>query len=207
MSRFTLALSVLASLSAVGAYRLTRTPVTLIEWQGCPDCSKYGDELVEKGLKKGLGEIMELHVYLKTGSHPGIQNDPMYHPWVACANNITGASDKQYYWFQVAACANPGKTIDSCISDVGMPSALVAPVKACMSDTARSTALVEESAKIGNSYNDYPWPLVNGFASLPEPDTHDDNIEPLIRAVCKDSQAKPLPSACDAKSSSLALQF
>lgn len=185
---------------AAGRDGPTPVPVTLIEWQGCPDCSKYGDGLVQDGLKKGLGKVMGLSVFLRSGAHPGIANDPDYQPWVACANNVTGTSDDEYWWFQVAACANPGRTVQECIKSTKMPASLVEPIQQCMSDTDRASMLVAATHRVGDTYKDFPWPLIGGKASLPEPDTHGDNIGPLIKAVCEQaasSGAVQLPEACN----------
>ena len=67
--------------------------VTIIEWQGCPDCTRYGDGLVAQGLKLGLGTIMDLTVHFRSGSHPGIDSDPALQPWVACEHGWTPTLD------------------------------------------------------------------------------------------------------------------
>merc|ERR1719313_1261285 len=100
--------------------RTSSVPVRLIEWQGCPDCTKYGDGIVKHGLKKGLGTIMQFSALFSKGGHPGRNNDPNLHAWVACSNSVVGSSDSNYAWYQVAqhrpsdagpglvaACANP----------------------------------------------------------------------------------------------------
>eukprot|EP00928_Gymnodinium_smaydae_P065729 TRINITY_DN48825_c0_g1_i1.p1 TRINITY_DN48825_c0_g1~~TRINITY_DN48825_c0_g1_i1.p1 ORF type:complete len:201 (-),score=37.29 TRINITY_DN48825_c0_g1_i1:137-739(-) len=181
----------------VGACTLVN--VTLIEWQGCPDCTQYGDGLVRDGLTQGLGEIMNLSVYFKIGSHPGIDSDPALHPWVACANSVTGDLDKQYFWYRVVACANPGKTVEDCIHEVNMPSALVTPIRQCMQDSEKAGALVDAMHKYGGQFQDYPWPLIEGKAVVPEPDMHHDDIAPLIKAVCASASAagvSTMPRAC-----------
>ena len=50
-----------------------------------------------------------------------------------------------------------------------------------------SKVLVRAMHAIGDSYGDYPTILINGQpdAAIPEPDTHRDRVEPLIREVCR----------------------
>eukprot|EP00416_Gambierdiscus_australes_P045135 CAMPEP_0171105494 /NCGR_PEP_ID=MMETSP0766_2-20121228/62803_1 /TAXON_ID=439317 /ORGANISM="Gambierdiscus australes, Strain CAWD 149" /LENGTH=211 /DNA_ID=CAMNT_0011566355 /DNA_START=32 /DNA_END=664 /DNA_ORIENTATION=+ len=184
--------------SAADAHSRRPVLVTLIEEQGCPDCTMYGDRLVEAGLKKGLGAVISLSVRLCSRAHPGIKNDPDFHPWVACANDVMGDFDRDYWWFQVAACANPGQTIDACIKSTGMPVSLVQPIRDCMNDELRASALVAAMHHFGDSYHGFPLPLINGNASLPEPDKHGDDVEPLISAICSQAGASglPLPHAC-----------
>merc|ERR1719265_1617735 len=64
--------------------------VLLVEWQGCPDCTRYGDDLVKNGLEQGLGDLMELKVVFAPGSHMLKNPDPNLHKWVACGNKVVG---------------------------------------------------------------------------------------------------------------------
>mmetsp|Transcript_52424 Transcript_52424/g.150291 ORF Transcript_52424/g.150291 Transcript_52424/m.150291 type:complete len:205 (+) Transcript_52424:68-682(+) len=191
----------LLSLISARLVATSRIPVSLIEWQGCPDCTVYGDGLVNSGLKRGLGTILSMIAYFKEGSHPGIESDPSLHPWVACANNVTGDKDAEYWWYRVAMCANPGQTVESCIDSINMPADLVEPIRECTNDPSKSSKLVNDMHLYGNEFQRFPWPLRDGKACLPQPDTHGDDITPLIQVVCKlagDSGISPLPPACDA---------
>jgi len=192
-------LAVVLGLVAVRFTVASQVPALLIEWQGCPDCTEYGKELVERGLKKGLGSILGMQVRFKEGSHAGITSDPALHPWVACGNDITGTSDPGYSWYQVAACANPGKTIAACIEEVAMPEDKVGPLQACMSGP-RAAQLVATMHEEASSYRFFPWASA-GSEVMPEPDTHGDDVGSLIAAVCRQAAAAgapSLPEACRA---------
>lgn len=174
-------------------------PVRMIDWQGCPDCTKYGDGLVKLGLKKGLGSIMNMQAFLTEGSHPGIASDPRLHPWVACGNNVSGAADPGYFWYQVAACANPGKTVADCVEAVGATAEQVKPIYDCM-DGPAAAQLVAAMHQQATGFEYFPWASV-GEQVMKEPDLHGDNIRPLIAAVCKQAAASLgtaalLPEAC-----------
>jgi len=137
--------------------------------------------LVNSGLKRGLGTIMSMIAYFKEGSHAGIESDPLLHPWVACANNVTGDKDAEYWWYRVAMCANPGQTVESCIDSVKMPADLVEPIRECTNDPSKSSKLVNDMHLYGNGFQRFRWPLIDGKACLPQPDTHGDDITPLIQ--------------------------
>jgi len=137
-------------------------------------------------------------MYLQKDAHPGYEYKPALHSWVACANNVTfNVNASQYFWYQVAACANANESMESCIAKV--PKAAVEPVQACRSDASRASSLVAAMHAIGDSVNDFPTILINGktSASIPEPDTHGDAVGPLIKEICNLSKhVKKLPPAC-----------
>lgn len=160
--------------------------------------------MVDKGLDKGIGSLIDLKMYLQSKAHPGYPYDGPLHSWVACANNVTSEAP-QYYWYVVASCANAAhdtkKTFEECAGRV--PAAAVQPVRDCVTDTARANALVTEMHKIADSYGDYPTVLIDGSTSpaIPEPDTHGDKVGPLIKQICKLARGKgvsSLPPACSA---------
>ena len=83
--------------------------------------SLYGENLVNKGLDKGIGSLIDLKMYLQSKAHPGYPYDGPLHSWVACANNVTSEAP-QYYWYVVASCANAAhdtkKTFEECAGKV-----------------------------------------------------------------------------------------
>ena len=163
--------------------------VTLVEWQGCPDCTKYGEGLVSKGLDKGLGPLMNMTVLFIAGHHPGIFADPQFLPFAACAQDVGG--DVDYTWYKVLTCANPGEQIETCCKKVNLPADQYTTIHSCMANTTRSATLVTDMNKRASATaSDYPWAIVDG-KTMPEPDTHRDDITPTIEAVCSASQSKP----------------
>ncbi len=182
---------------------MSKVPVTFIEEQGCPDCTKYGSRFVVDGLDHGLGSAIELKVYLRTLPHPGFHYDTKLHGWVACANFATGASDSDYFWYRVAACANgnPANTsaVDRCMNIVPCNNCkdVLAEIGACMSNSTLLTQLVADMHAIGDAAHDYPVVTVRD-KPVPEPDTHGDDPSALIEQVCSLAQP-PLPPACAQK--------
>eukprot|EP01060_Flectonema_neradi_P031874 TRINITY_DN4947_c5_g1_i1.p1 TRINITY_DN4947_c5_g1~~TRINITY_DN4947_c5_g1_i1.p1 ORF type:complete len:192 (+),score=44.03 TRINITY_DN4947_c5_g1_i1:50-625(+) len=175
-------MSVLCMASAA----LAAVPATLIEWQGCPDCTKYGDGLVSEGLDKKLGPLMNLTVLYIDGHHPGVKADPKFSPFAACAQHVL-KTDVNYTWYSVLACANPGKTIEECESSTGFEPSRSDLVSKCIANSSLSDGLVSAMHKKASSMaNDYPWAIVAG-KTMPEPDTHRDDIKPFIAAVCEDA--------------------
>eukprot|EP00747_Dinoflagellata_sp_TGD_P212707 gnl/TRDRNA2_/TRDRNA2_85768_c0_seq1.p1 gnl/TRDRNA2_/TRDRNA2_85768_c0~~gnl/TRDRNA2_/TRDRNA2_85768_c0_seq1.p1 ORF type:complete len:255 (-),score=43.62 gnl/TRDRNA2_/TRDRNA2_85768_c0_seq1:122-886(-) len=177
-----------------------KVPVTMVELQGCPDCSTYGDRLVAQGLKKGLGAIMDMKVYYVQGHHAGIDFDPQLHSWVACSQDMGAnspvAQDSTYMWYQVTACSNPGKKIDDCIHETGMPNTMVNAIKSCVNNHARQQALVtkmqsDQATKVVS----FPWAIVDGV-SLPEPDENGNDVTPLIALVCAKAGWPATTEAC-----------
>jgi hypothetical protein len=167
--------------------------------------TSYGENLVKQGLSAGIGKLMSLQVAFKTGSHSGYPTDDSLHSWVACGANVSSTGDDQFYWYQVASCACGNRKEQSALEECakGVPAAAVAPVRACMADTARAQALTSAMHKYADSFKDYPWVIVDGDdKAVPEPDTHGDKVEPLLAKVCERAQqahawpASDLPAAC-----------
>lgn len=142
---------------------------------------------------------------LQSKAHPGYPYSSELHEWTACASNVSLASRDapEYYWYQVAACANAAKdtnaTFDTCLTKV--PAAAVQPVHECLADAPRVAALVKTMHTIGDSFGDYPTVLINGKQSprVPEPDMHGDKVGPLLAELCHQAKAHgvaPLPAAC-----------
>jgi hypothetical protein len=165
----------------------------------------YGERLIESGLKHGLGSLIDLRMYLQSNAHPGYPYDTALHAWTACATNISAFTRDapSYYWYRVASCANDAhdanRTVEACAAEV--PAEAIAPIRACLADPTRAAALVEAMHKIGDSYRDFPTIVIDGAvpSDVPEPDTHGDDVQPLIKKICKLASARgiaPLPDAC-----------
>ena len=177
--------SLIAMLCAVGTVS-AGVPAMLIEWQGCPDCTRYGDGLVTEGLNKKLGPLMNLTVLYIDGHHPGIKADPKFSPFAACAQYVS-TTDVDYSWYSVLACANPGKTISECEKSTGFNSSHSTLINNCIANSTLSGKLVTQMhSKASSLASDFPWAIVAG-KTMPEPDTHDDKIKPFIDTVCENA--------------------
>mmetsp|Transcript_14311 Transcript_14311/g.26560 ORF Transcript_14311/g.26560 Transcript_14311/m.26560 type:complete len:234 (-) Transcript_14311:86-787(-) len=160
--------------------------VLLVEWQGCPDCALYGEDLVESTLKPGLGKLMDLKVILAPGAHNLDDPDPNLHKWTACANEVVGSRDPSYGWYHVVSCAmgiDGTEAVSSCL-DKAEQTASILKVKECMADASKSGELV---TKMHSEYEDlnvrqFPWVKVNGV-DLPPPDENGDKVVDLNKAV------------------------
>lgn len=164
---------------------VTLTTVTLGSWESCRDCKEYESNLVEFGLKKGLGKLIKIDFCLNAGAHTKSGNaTPDMHAWVACGGNVTGSSDPDYSWLQVGGCALDGKkTVTECALSVGISAELHKPILACMADEAKATSLVDEMHRNCQGHDDFPWVEVEGTA-LPAPDESGNDLTPLLKAIC-----------------------
>eukprot|EP00927_Polykrikos_kofoidii_P024205 TRINITY_DN22066_c0_g1_i1.p1 TRINITY_DN22066_c0_g1~~TRINITY_DN22066_c0_g1_i1.p1 ORF type:complete len:270 (+),score=20.63 TRINITY_DN22066_c0_g1_i1:67-876(+) len=166
-----------------------RISVKLIEYQGCQDCVEYGTYLVRDGLKKGLGGLMNLSVFLRSGHTSTSQGGVGLHAWVACGNNVTGLTDQHYLWYQVASCAMyGGEIVESCREKViaetgGTANESLRSVQECANDTARSEILVKAMHTVGDTFQSFPSVSVAGQA-LPQPDQNGNSVKPLVAGVC-----------------------
>ena len=182
---------VLAVLCCVVATQATN--VTFVEWQGCPDCTKFGDDFVARGLDKDLGVMMDFTVLYIAGHHPGVVADPQFLPFAACAQDVPRFGSN-FTWYKVLNCANPGELIETCCKKVGLSETQYTAIHSCMANTTRSAALVTEmNSRAAATASDYPWSIVDGKA-MPEPDTHGDNAGPTIQEICNDNWH--VPEAC-----------
>lgn len=160
--------------------------VLLVEWQGCPDCAMYGEDLVANTLKLGLGKYMDLKVLLARGSHMLANPDPNLHRWTACANEVVGSGDPSYLWYHVVSCAmgkDGTEAVSACLGEVKQTASIL-KVKECMADETKSGDLVTKMHNEceGLNIQQFPWVKVND-ADLPPPDENGDKVTDLNRAV------------------------
>lgn len=171
-------------------------PVKLIEMQGCPDCSQFGDRLVEQGFKQGLGSIIELEVVYTGGIH-GFAQDPILKRWVACASHLVNSSDPEYRWFQVAACANRGNiTVAQCAEHKKLPADQRQQLDECA--TSDGQHLMQIAMAKVPSVHSVPWMSVGNqiFADI---DKTGNDVAPMLRAACAQAEhnsTKKLPPVC-----------
>jgi len=171
--------------------------VKLVEWQGCPDCGSYGDNLVEQGLKKGLGNLMNLKVYLAAGAHGDAAENKALHEWVACGNTVDPGLDRTYTWYQVSACAMTGaKTVDECNKTSPLPAAAQSYMAKCLHDT-NLQSIVEKNHQEAAATKDYPSIWVDG-TQLQQPDQNANRLDDLLLKVCGVTlmRTEAKPQAC-----------
>eukprot|EP00927_Polykrikos_kofoidii_P020057 TRINITY_DN19454_c0_g1_i1.p1 TRINITY_DN19454_c0_g1~~TRINITY_DN19454_c0_g1_i1.p1 ORF type:complete len:248 (-),score=21.82 TRINITY_DN19454_c0_g1_i1:203-871(-) len=180
--------------------------VKLIEWQGCPDCSVYGKRLITQGLKHGLGSMMNMSVYLRSGHTSHSEGGDAIHSWVACGNAMVGSSDPDYLWYRVAVCAMPGGDIlDKCLTKYTSKhgtdaSTKLRPVHECVNDAVRSQRLVNEMHAVADKYHSFPSVLVDD-EELPPPDQEDNRLTTLIAKLCDKTRVHMLEVAGNTKPS------
>lgn len=158
--------------------------VQLFVWQGCRDTTVYGQHLIAEGLDQGLGVVASFEVIYCSGAlNESSAHDPQLHKWVACANYVVGAKDHEYWWYRVAVCANPGRTVAGCIGRLKMPARERRPIQECM-DGPLADRLVADMHVRADKYSNYPTVLVEG-KQLPRPDKTGNSVKPLLEAVCE----------------------
>lgn len=151
------------------------------------------------GISKGIGTIMDMQVYWRQQTHPGVPVIKQLQPFAACAQYLYPNSDT-YDWFVAASCMDSGQTsYSSCVSKANIPSKELTAITICMKNTTESGNLVKEmNAKAANNPGSrWPWVIVDGV-TMPEPDEHGDDPTPMIDAICKDFSGTNKPAACSA---------
>lgn len=123
------------------------------------------------------------------------------HALVACAmlDPAAARTDANYTWFRIYSCCNGHvqRSVEECSAD--KPAEFVEPLKVCMKKRETPTLIAAMHA-IAETYRDFPTVLINGAPdpAVPEPDTHGDDVQPLIQEVCRLAGASgaTLPPAC-----------
>jgi len=171
-------------------------PAKLIEVQGCSDCSQFGERLVEKGFKQGLGRLIELEV-VHIGDIWGSEQDPTLKRWVACASHLLKSSDPEYRWFQVAACANRGHiTVAQCAEHAQLPAVQRQQLDECVASHGHQ--LLQMAISKIPSVHSVPWMSVGNqvFADI---DQTGNDVAPILNEACvqaKQQGMRELPAVC-----------
>lgn len=142
--------------------------------------------MVEQGFDKGFGSMLSLKLFFREETHPGVPVISQLQPYAACAQNLFPANTTDYAWFKAVACMDDGQTsYNQCVREANLPPAQASAIDGCINNKAKSSALVKtmNTAAANNPGPAWPWVIVERTA-LPEPDMHNDNVKPFIKAVC-----------------------
>jgi hypothetical protein len=126
-----------------------------------------------------------LTVLFRKQPHPAVRVIPEEQPFTACAQHLF-PDDNSLAWFELTACMDDGKTdFDGCCSQIPLPAGQLSSIQACINNSTLSGSLVDAMNRNAdlNPGQDWPWVLVDGV-SMPEPDTHSDDVQPFVSAVC-----------------------
>lgn len=140
---------------------------------------------------------MDMQVYFRQQTHPGVPVIKQLQPFTACAQHLFPSSNT-YNWFVAASCMDDGHTsYASCVSKANIPSKELTAITNCMNNATESGSLVKDmNTKAANNPGPaWPWVLVKGV-TMPEPDMHGDDPTPMIDAICKDFSGAKKPAAC-----------
>lgn len=150
---------------------------------------------MKSGLKKGLGNVIDLKVYLTTGKEGGNEEVTKIQKWMACGGDLTREEDPHYYFYRAGACAfKSGSKLDDCITKEKVPAATLAAIQNCTSDSARAKKLV--SAMNGHvskkGVHSFPSIYVNGKSD-------GGSVSSIVSKVCSLAKSRSLevdPEAC-----------
>lgn len=118
------------------------------------------------GLKKGLGKVMDMKVYLPTGKEGGNEDVKNLQKWTACGGNVTAAEDPYYYFYRVQACSfKSGTKVSECITNTHVPApdkGIVEKIQTCTNNTALANELVSAMNTHAKKIHGYPTIYVGG---------------------------------------------
>lgn len=148
---------------------------------------------MSSGLKKGLGNVIDLKVSLHSGKEGGNEEVAKVQKWMACGSDVTPAEDPHYYFYRVGACAfKSGSTVSGCIKKNKVPADVVERIENCTSDSARAKKLVSAMNSRATSIHSYPTIKVAGKSASSSPGS-------VISKICQLAKSRKeavVPEAC-----------